>query len=140
MCVRVLHVCASLARRLTVLLTTRNSLTRIGAEPRPSSGLLQRLCGASGGRKGEVRPLSLTATISDACTQISDVKMTIPQCKNAPLQVDSAFKKPNVLKVSKTKVLVLQKNGSCECYVIIYDIYILTHQCIHFTVVYYKLL
>lgn len=44
-------MCALLARSLTAPLTTRNSLTWISAEPHPSSGLLQRRQGASGGQK-----------------------------------------------------------------------------------------
>lgn len=54
-------MCASLALSQTALLTTRNSLTGVDAEPRPFSWLQQRLNEASAGQKRELQPAASEA-------------------------------------------------------------------------------
>lgn len=54
-------MCASLALSQTALLTTRNSLTGVDAEPRPFLWLQQRLNEASAGQKRELQPAASEA-------------------------------------------------------------------------------
>lgn len=75
-------MCASLARSQTVLLTTRNSLTGVGAEPRPFSGVLQRLHEASGGQKQELHPAAPEADFFFFLRSIKHV-MLLELCTHA---------------------------------------------------------
>lgn len=75
---------ASLAQSQTVLLTTRNSLTGVSAEPRPFPRLLQRLEGVPGGQQGELhlghRPMKSYTTIKHNVLLVVMILLVLRAC------------------------------------------------------------
>ncbi len=67
-----------------------------------------------------------STVVEEVFSFFTQVKAAVPHCENTPLQVKvlqvCKYYQQNVLKVSKIKVLILQKDGPCQCFSITYDL------------------